>query len=135
MSFRYEGVERIPKQLAPGVVYHSEKFGIGALLCACGCRHRVDLIVPESHRVTAKDGLATVHPSIAVCDAACKSHYIIRAGHVQWLRAFSDAQASFVMKGQIARHAASQPKNLTVWGHIRKFAARVVKQVKSLFGF
>jgi hypothetical protein len=106
VRFAYQAVERLPKQLADGVLYHSEEFEVAALLCACGCGHRVMLLVPDSHQVTSRDGMATIRPSIAVCDAACKSHYIITAGQVEWLPAFSDAMASSVMRNQISRHAA-----------------------------
>lgn len=105
MTFSYEAVERIPKQLRANVIYHSEEFEIAALLCACGCGHRVMLLVPDSHQVTSRGGMATVKPSIAVCDAPCKSHYFITSGDVEWLPPFSDAMASAVMRGQIARHA------------------------------
>jgi hypothetical protein len=70
------------------VVYHSEEFEIGALLCACGCGHRVSLLVPDSHQIALDGGMATVRPSIAVCDAPCKSHCYISAGRVEWLPAF-----------------------------------------------
>src|SRR3954464_15644592 len=106
MRFVYEAVDRIPNQLREGVVYHTQEFEIAALLCACGCGHRVMLLVPDSHEVTSKKGMATVRPSIAVCDAPCKSHYFITAGRVEWLPVFSEAMASAVMRGQIARHAS-----------------------------
>ncbi len=113
MKFRYEAVGRIPKPLMPGVVYHSKEFEIGALLCACGCGHRVSLLVPDSHKVTEHGGMATVRPSIAVCDASCNSHYFITAGEVEWLRAFDPAISKAVMSKQIARHAQSDLKPLT----------------------
>ena len=105
MRFSYLAVERIPKQLSPNIVYHSEEFELGALLCACGCGHRVMLLVPDSHQVTSEGGMATVRPSIAVCDAPCKSHYYVNAGRVEWLPAFTDALATSVMRHQIDRHA------------------------------
>jgi len=113
MRFRYEAVERMPRPLMPGVVYHSEEFEIGALLCACGCGHRVSLLVPDSHQVTERDGMATVRPSIAVCDAPCNSHYVITAGEVEWLRAFDPAISKAVMREQIARHAQGDCKRLS----------------------
>ena len=114
MRFRYEGVERIPKPLIPGIVYHSVEFEIGALLCACGCGHRVSLLVPDSHQVTERGGMATVRPSIAVCDAPCNSHYIITAGEVEWLHAFNPATSRAVMRAQIARHARREPVRLSI---------------------
>ena len=118
MEFRYESVERIPKPLMPGVVYHSEEFQIGALLCACGCGHRVSLLVPDSHQITEQEGMATVRPSIAVCDAPCHSHYVITAGTVEWLPAFDPATSRAVMREQIVRHVRSDPKRLSLLQHV-----------------
>ncbi|UFW85071.1 hypothetical protein BjapCC829_34900 [Bradyrhizobium barranii] len=103
VRFTYQAVERLPKQIDYRVLYHSEEFEVAALSCACGCGHRVMLLMPDSHQVSSQDGMATVRPSISVCDAPCKSHYFISAGQVEWLPAFSTAQASNVMRMQIAR--------------------------------
>lgn len=132
MTFRYQAVERIPKQLDTNVVYHSVEYELGALLCACGCRHKVMLLVPDSHQVVSVRGLATIRPSIAVCDAPCRSHYFITAGRVEWLPAFSEAVAASVMRGQIARHVASNAKPLTWWGRIWHAAARAYGKLASL---
>lgn len=121
MTFSYEAIERIPKKLESGIVYHSEEFEIAALLCACGCGHRVMLLVPDSHQVTSDGGMATVRPSIAVCDAPCKSHYFVTAGRVEWLPAFSATLASAVMRSQIARHVSFEAKNR--WWPYRLWAA------------
>ena len=119
MSFIYQAVERMPKKLNGGVVYHSEEFEVAALLCACGCGHRVMLLVPDSHQVSSDGGMATVRPSIAVCDAPCKSHYFITAGVVEWLPAFSEAMATSVMRGQIARHAILDTKRRSWSSRVR----------------
>ena len=66
MRFAYRAVERLPKQIDQSVLYHSKEFEVAALSCACGCGHRVMLLVPDSHQVSAQDGLATVRPSISV---------------------------------------------------------------------
>ena len=133
MIFSYLAVERIPKELRPGVVYHNADFEMGALLCACGCGHRVDLLVPDSHQVYSNNGLATVRPSIAVCDAPCKSHYVISAGQVEWLPAFSAAQAKAVMQDQIERHASSNAPPLSWINRIWMAVIRALEQVKALF--
>jgi hypothetical protein len=129
MSFVYQAVERIPKRLDSGVVYHTEEFEIAALLCACGCGHRVTLLVPDSHQVSSEDGMVTVRPSIAVCDAPCKSHYFITAGRIEWLPAFSDATATSVMRRQIARHASldakRQPWRRRVWAAVARAYGRL----------
>ena len=133
MSFIYQAVERIPKQPTAGVVYHSEEFEVAALLCACGCGHRVMLLVPDSHQVTSVGGMATVRPSISVCDAPCKSHYFITAGRVEWLPAFSDAMAASVMHGQIARHAEVDSKRQSWGSRVRAVIARAYNKLKSIF--
>jgi hypothetical protein len=132
VRYVYQAVERIPKPLSNGVVYHSEEHEVGALLCACGCGHRVSLLVPDSHQIISEGGMATVRPSIAVCDAPCKSHYVISAGRVQWLPAFSDEMAASVMRHQISRHAVSD-KKMQPWWH--RIAAAVAKAFDKLMSF
>lgn len=115
MRYRYQLVDRIPKQLQPGIIYHTEEFELAGLLCACGCGHRITLLVPDSHQLWDESGYATVLPSIGVFDAPCKSHYIISAGNVQWLPAFTGAQAARIMHSQIARHVARDAKPASWW--------------------
>jgi Family of unknown function (DUF6527) len=134
VSFIYQAVERIPKQLDSGVLYYSEEFEVAALLCACGCGHRVMLLVPDSHQVSSKGGMAMVRPSISVCDAPCKSHYFITAGKVEWLPAFSDAMATAVMHRQIARHALRDSKQQSWSSRVRATIARAYNKLKSAFG-
>lgn len=133
MTYRYQVVERIPEQLRPGVVYHSEEFELAALLCACGCGHRIVLLVPDSHQITSRDGLATIRPSIGVFDAACKSHFHIIAGQVHWLPAFNNAQVTLIMRAQIARHVALNPKKLSWLDRMRAAALGLFNNVKSMF--
>jgi len=128
MIYYYQAVERIPKLLSDGVVYHNEEFQLAALRCACGCGHRITLLVPDSHQVSSEGGLATIRPSIAVCDAPCKSHYFVTAGKVQFLPAFTRAQASNLMHNQIARHASydRRPSWIeTSWAAVKRAAKRI----------
>lgn len=120
MKYRYQLVRRTPATLCEGVVYHNEEFELAALLCACGCGHRIDLMVPDSHQVLDHDGLATVRPSIGVFDAPCLSHFIIRAGEVEMLAPFSQSQASVVMGHQISRHL--EVKNVRAPWWVRAFS-------------
>ena len=138
MRFAYRAAERLPKKLDAGIVYHSEEFEVAALLCACGCRHRVMLLVPDSHQVSSHGGWATVRPSIAVCDAPCKSHYVISTGEVEWLPAFSNATASSVMRKQIARHVAQDMRRRSfgkkIMAAITAAFRRVRAAIKGIFG-
>jgi len=131
MIYSYLAVARIPKALRDGIVYHNQEFQLAALCCACGCGHRIMLLVPDSHRVTSEGGLATVRPSIAVCDAPCKSHFFITVGKVEWLPAFSQAQASNLMRKQIARHASHDRR--WVWTEMPHAALKwVARRIGSL---
>jgi hypothetical protein len=134
MMYSYLAVDRIPKELSPSVVYHNVDFELGAMLCACGCGHRVDLLVPDSHQIYSESGLATIRPSIAVCDAPCKSHYFVSAGRIEWLPAFTDAQARSVMRSQIASHAQriAKPRNWFVRLGA-KAICRLARILKSIF--
>lgn len=132
VSFSYRAVERLPKQLEQGVLYHSPEFEVAALSCACGCGHRVMLLVPDSHQVSQQNGFATVRPSISVCDAPCKSHYIITSGQVQWLAAFSDASASSTMRSQIVRHLAREAEQQTWTSWVRIIAARAFGRLRQM---
>ncbi|GEO01894.1 MULTISPECIES: DUF6527 family protein [Sphingomonadaceae] len=134
MKFAYQAVDRIPKQLEPETVYHSEEFELAGLLCACGCGHRITLLVPDSHQVYCDDGFATIRPSIAVCDGPCKSHYVISAGQVEWLDAFSTEAAKSLMQKQILRHVANDAKPKSWIARLWKAALALADQIKSIFG-
>lgn len=129
----YEAVERIPNEMREGVVYHTHKFKLAALLCACGCRHRVMLLVPDSHQVTSQNGLATIRPSIAVCDGSCKSHYVITAGQVEWLPAFTTAQARSLIQNQIARHIANDYESESLFARAWQALARAGDRIRKFF--
>jgi hypothetical protein len=133
VTFIYEAVERIPNQLSEGVVYHTRKFKLAALLCACGCGHRVMLLVPDSHQVTSENGLPTIRPSIAVCDGPCNSHYFVTAGKVEWLPAFTTAQATSLMHNQIARHVAHDPKRRSVFEWAGQAWALAISRIQKFF--
>lgn len=132
MSYRYQLVDRIPRQMQEGIVYHSEEFGLAGLLCACGCGHRVTLIVPDSHQVFDDGGYATITPSVGVMDSACKSHFIVRAGQIRWFPPFSDAHAARVMHAQIASHMAREPLP-TWWQQMMAAVMTFVQRLQEVF--
>jgi hypothetical protein len=133
MKFVYQAVERIPKQLQPETVYHSEEFELAGLLCACGCGHRITLLVPDSHQVYSDDGFATIRPSIAVCDGPCKSHYFISAGQVEWLEAYSPEAAKALMQRQIVRHVHHEARQKSWKARLQSAAWRLFDQIRSVF--
>lgn len=115
MRYEYRSVDRIPREMAEGVVYHNEDFELAGLLCACGCGHRITLLVPDSHKVWNEGGFATISPSVGVMDAPCKSHFFMRRGTIEMLPAFSDADVSSIMRAQVARHVARDAKPVHWW--------------------
>jgi hypothetical protein len=133
MIYTYRATDCIPKELGEGVVYHNPEFGIGAMLCPCGCGVRVDLIVPESHQIQSENGLATVTPSILVCAGSCRSHYVITAGQVEWANQFSKAEATAIMQRQIVQHAMRDRRQLSWTERCRLFVRSALNWVKSLF--
>lgn len=133
MIYRYLATDRIPKQLSEGVVYHNPEFEIGAMLCACGCGVRIDLLVPDSHQIKSDNGLATITPSILVCAGACRSHYFITAGLVEWANEFTPAQASALMRRQIARHAMRDKVRVSRIERCRQIIVYVWDLLKSIF--
>lgn len=120
MRYRYESVDHIPRRMAESIVYHNEDFELAGLLCACGCGHPITLLVPDSHRVWDEGGYATVSPSIGVMDAPCKSHFFIRSGYVEMLPSFSAADASAIMRAQVARHVARDARPAPWWARAQK---------------
>jgi hypothetical protein len=130
MIYTYRATDRIPKQLSEGVVYHNPAFEIGAMLCACGCGLRVDLLVPDSHQITSENGIATITPSILVCAGSCRSHYFITAGRVEWANEFTQAQASALMQRQIARHAMRGKRRLSWIDRFRQLVCYASNWVK-----
>lgn len=133
MTFRYELVERIPNGMSPGVVYHSEEFELAGLLCACGCGHRITLLVPDGHKVFEERGGATIDPSVGVLDGPCGSHFVVTAGQIHWLPPFTSAQATSIIRNQIARHVARDVKAMS-WGQrLRAAIAAGVRRLTSVF--
>ena len=134
MTYVYEAVERIPKELKPGVVYHNVEFEVAALVCACGCGHRISLLVPDGHRVDVADNVPSITPSILVADAPCHSHFYITGGEVDWYASMSARQAAAVMQRQVARHVSADLASRPWWERGRRWALRTRGRVARFFG-
>ncbi len=132
MRYRYHLVDRIPQQIDDGIVYHTEEFELAGLLCACGCGHRITLLVPDSHRVLDDGGYATIYPSVGVLDAQCKSHVIVHKGSVRWFPPFGDADAARVIRAQIARHVAHDTKP-SLWQTVKAGALTGLRKLRQFF--
>ena len=92
-TINLERVQYVPKQLAPGILYVSEKYSVAAHLCACGCGSKVVTpLGPAEWSFTEKMDHPSLWPSVGNWQLPCRSHYIIGNGHIHWAGAWSDAQ-------------------------------------------
>lgn len=78
-------VQYIPEPLEPGVLYVSREYGTASHLCCCGCGEEVVTpLNPTDWSLTVERGGVTLYPSIGNWSFACRSHYWIRHGRVEW---------------------------------------------------
>ena len=85
-----EFVESFPTPLAAGVFYVSLEYNTCAHLCACGCGDEaVTPLSPAQWSLTYDGESISVRPSVGNWSLACKSHYVIHKGRVEWTRSFS----------------------------------------------
>lgn len=93
MRFKLQKVHYMPKQLEPGILYVSHEFGTAAHLCACGCGAKIRTpLGPTEWAVTETAAGPSLWPSVGNWQQACKSHYVIKRGEIEWARQWSEAQ-------------------------------------------
>lgn len=76
-------VESFPKALEDGVLYISRPFCTACHRCCCGCGTKI--VTPLRHteyRLMDVDGRVSLYPSVGNWNHPCRSHYVIRNGHV-----------------------------------------------------
>ena len=89
--YRYRVVEDLPDRYSKGIVYlvgEGENLWAAALKCPCGCGDVIELNLLAAARPR---WAAQMHPDRTVSLApsvwrqkACKSHFVMRQGHVRW---------------------------------------------------
>ena len=93
MKIRLQWVHYMPKELDPGVLYVSERFGAVAHLCACGCGSKVRTpLGPTEWSLEETEGGPTLWPSAGNWQQACQSHYLITRGEVIWAERWTPEQ-------------------------------------------
>ena len=86
-------VQHIPDTVEPGILYISMEFGIAAHSCGCGCGEEVVTpFTPTDWKMTFDGETVTLHPSIGNWSLACRSHYVIKRGHVIEAGPWTDEQ-------------------------------------------
>lgn len=80
-----------------GELYISQEYATAAHLCCCGCRQEVVTpLNPAKWRISLRNGVATVRPSIGNWGYPCKSHYFISNNQVVWAGAYSEQEIQLV---------------------------------------
>lgn len=88
-------VEEIPRVLDPAVLYVSMEFATAVHLCCCGCgREVVTPLHPTRWRLSYDGEAVSLHPSVGSWSLPCRSHYVIRSGHVLWAADWSAAKVA-----------------------------------------
>jgi hypothetical protein len=84
-------VRSVPKDLEPGVLYVSMEYATAIHSCCCGCGNQVVTpLTPTDWQMSFDGESVSLSPSIGNWGFPCRSHYIVKKGHVieagQWSR-------------------------------------------------
>jgi Family of unknown function (DUF6527) len=121
----------MPKQLEPGILYVSEKYGTAAHLCACGCGAKIRTpLGPTEWAVKQSASGPSLWPSVGNWQKACQSHYIIQDGRIVWCGQWTPEQIAAGRLNEAARRRAYLDGLYVQTGPIRKF----LRWLANLFG-
>jgi hypothetical protein len=97
-------VDEVPERLEPGTLYVSMRYATALHLCCCGCGSEVVTpLSPVQWRVTFDGETITLDPSVGSWALPCRSHYVIRNGHVIEALPWSEEE---VRQGQVNQKRA-----------------------------
>lgn len=115
----YVFADSAPATLELGVMYISTKYRAIVHLCLCGCGEKVLLnLDPKGWSFTFDGRSISIHDSVGNVALPCRSHYIVRKNHVQWLPPLLkvDPHAALEWAPQaVEREGALQSKGLRAW--------------------
>lgn len=126
-AIKLKKVHYMPKQLESGILYVSYEFGTAAHLCACGCGSKIRTpLGPTEWSVKETDNGPSVWPSIGNWQLACKSHYVIKNGTIEWANTWTESQIQSgrtkEVKKREAYYAALNDRNeFRILKWLRKF--------------
>jgi hypothetical protein len=102
-SYKHAFVDSLPEKLDEGVLYISVRYATSAHNCFCGCgREVVTPIHPTKWRLSFDGVNVSLDPSVGSWSLACKSHYCLHDGRVEWARTFSDDEIQFARSRDLA---------------------------------
>lgn len=129
---RLQRVEYMPKQLEPGILYVSERFGAVAHLCACGCGAKIRTpLGPTEWKFREAASGPSLWPSVGNWQQACKSHYVIDDGEIIWCGTWTPEQ---VLAGRRAEQARREAYYDAMYAKPRWFV-RLWRWIKARLGF
>lgn len=125
-TYRHAFVETLPEKLDEGVLYVCIKYSTSAHNCFCGCRREVVTPIHPTKWKLTFDGLnVSLSPSIGSWSLACRSHYWLQSGRVEWAETWSDediqaaqsrdltAQERYFAQGYTAQQQDHSPQERT----------------------
>ncbi|MBY3531240.1 hypothetical protein HFN72_35955 [Rhizobium laguerreae] len=123
-------VDKIPEKLDDGVIYVSERYRVALHNCCCGCGEEVSTPLSATEfSIRVYRSSVTVRPSIGNHDFACRSHYFITNGNIEWAaemsRAQIDAGRAYDRRLKQAKKSHSGLGGLLDW--IRKLFAAIFR--------
>jgi hypothetical protein len=125
-------VEFMPKQLAPGILYVSRKYGTAAHLCACGCGEKIRTpLGPTEWAVTESPAGPSVWPSIGNWQKTCQSHYIIDGGKIYWCNKWTPEQ---IRDGRRAEERKRRAYYKAMYAQNGGFISRTWRWIRTLLG-
>ncbi len=145
-------VRSVPRELEAGVLYVSVDYATAVHSCCCGCGEQVVTpLSPTDWKMIYDGESVSLTPSIGNWQLPCRSHYVIRQGHVIEAGSWSTAQveaeyqrdkaakADFYRdKGSAAGNQDMQPHNPAVTtessGHPNRKEGFWASFTKRLFG-
>jgi uncharacterized protein DUF6527 len=105
-SISHEFVNAIPDRVQEGVLYVSLEYATAVHNCCCGCGQEVVTpLSPTDWKLIFDGESVSLFPSVGNWSFACRSHYWIDRGHIQWAGEMSDAQ---VQQGRFRDRLAKQ---------------------------
>lgn len=104
-------VESFPTPLEKGVLYISVTYSTAGHVCPCGCKGEVVIKLSPARWQLIFDGEVSLKPSVAAVGLACKSHYFITRGQVDWHRKLDPVQTE---KAQAADRRAVEDHRVRV---------------------
>lgn len=125
-------VEFMPKQLEPGILYISEKYGAAAHLCACGCGAKIRTpLGPTEWAVTKTPSGPSLWPSVGNWQQTCQSHYVIKDGKIIWCGKWTPEQ---ILAGRYAEEARRNAYYDAMYAKSAGLVTRIWRWLKSIFG-